>query len=375
MMHRSLTLILAAGLAAASMGAAWAQAAPFGEIEYVEGTATVTRSGQNLGDANIGDLVYPDDMIKTATDGLVVIALDKSTGMRGNLTIKAKTAAYLRVTRDQAGVKSGIDLLAGQIASKLGKLAGSPSFQVSTESAVAGVRGTEFGVATSVNGSILIYCSEGEVSASDGKETVAVPAGNAVEKRPAERLRRLAAAISSPEQFEQRWLADEIEAFRVNAPKALADFERRYAELFQSFARAFEPLQKSDVLSRWIREDAAGLVPSSTDAATLRDKKDVGPLILEIRKVLFVFERIYYRIDQLEGVILGTKLEQVEIRKGLKAVDFLRKVKAEADALERRVALFRYAERLYQLRNEGGAGLPGSGAGDDFFDSQGDWDF
>ncbi|HPE36979.1 MAG TPA: hypothetical protein PK625_07505, partial [Spirochaetales bacterium] len=96
MMHRSLTLILAAGLAAASMGAAWAQAAPFGEIEYVEGTATVTRSGQNLGDANIGDLVYPDDMIKTATDGLVVIALDKSTGMRGNLTIKAKTAAYLR---------------------------------------------------------------------------------------------------------------------------------------------------------------------------------------------------------------------------------------------------------------------------------------
>lgn len=374
-MHRSLTLILAAGLAAASMGAAWAQAAPFGEIEYVEGTATVTRSGQNLGDANIGDLVYPDDMIKTATDGLVVIALDKSTGMRGNLTIKAKTAAYLRVTRDQAGVKSGIDLLAGQIASKLGKLAGSPSFQVSTESAVAGVRGTEFGVATSVNGSILIYCSEGEVSANDGKETVAVPAGNAVEKRPAERLRRLAAAISSPEQFEQRWLADEIEAFRVNAPKALADFERRYAELFQSFARAFEPLQKSDVLSRWIREDAAGLVPSSTDAATLRDKKDVGPLILEIRKVLFVFERIYYRIDQLEGVILGTKLEQVEIRKGLKAVDFLRKVKAEADALERRVALFRYAERLYQLRNEGGAGLPGSGAGDDFFDSQGDWDF
>ena len=55
-----------------------ATAVPFGTIDYVEGNAILVRSGKSLGEANIGDDVLPDDMIKTSADGLVVIALDKS---------------------------------------------------------------------------------------------------------------------------------------------------------------------------------------------------------------------------------------------------------------------------------------------------------
>jgi len=97
--------------------------------------------------------------------------------------------------------------------------------------------------------------------------------------------------------------------------------------------------------------------------------------IIAIRKILFIFERIYYRINQLDTIVMGTPLERIELRKGLTAGDFVRKVRADAGVLERRVFLFRYAEKLYELRNSGGAGLPGMDSGDDFFGSSDDWDF
>ncbi len=365
----SLVLLFAAG-------AAWAQIQkPFGSIDFVEGAASVMRGNKNLGEANIGDDVYPDDLIKTEADGVVIINLAPATGMRGTLTIRPKSVAYLRLSKDDTGIKSGVELIAGQIGSKMGKLSGNPSFSVNTETVAMGVRGTAFTVATSVNGSVLITCTEGQVSATDGAVTLAVPAGKAVERKPSDRLKLLAVAISSAEDFERRWIAEEIEAFKANAPRALAAYEARYRDLRDRFNERFEPLQKSEILAKWLQEDAAGLVPRPNDAATLREKRDMAPRILEIRKVLFIFERIYYRIDQIEGIILGTPLERAELRPGLSAGDFLRSFRSEAPALARRIALFRQAERLYALRNEGGAGLPGIGGDDGFFGSSEGWDF
>lgn len=370
---KKLAILSAALLAAAAAFAA--SAAPFGTIDYVEGNSIVVRSGKSLGEANIGDPVLPDDMIKTAADGLVVIALDKSTGMRGTLTIKAKSVAYIRLASDAAGSKSTIDLIAGQIGSKLAKISGNPSLQVRTDSVVMGVRGTEFGISTSVNGSVLVTCSEGAVACSDGGEPVAVPAGNAIEKKEGARLRLVPVAISSVEQFEKRWIAEEIEAFKANPARALADYEKRYVDLLARFNEAFAPIQKSEILSKWIREDSAGLVPSANDPQTLKEKKAIMADILATRKVLFIFERIYYRIVQLDQLVMGTTLERQNIRPGYTAGDFIRKVRADSAGLEKRMFLFRYAEKLYELRNAGGAGLPGMGSGDDFFSSSDDWDF
>ncbi len=364
----SITILAAAQAFAAA-------AAPFGAIDYVEGGTVVVRSGKSLGEANIGDPVLPDDMIKTQADGLVVIALDKSTGMRGTLTIKAKSVAYIRLVPDAAGPRSTIDMVAGQISSKLAKISGSPSLQVQTDSVVMGVRGTEFSISSSVNGSILVVCTEGAVACSDGGDPVSVPAGSAVEKRAGERFKKVAVAVSTAEQFQKRWIADEIEAFKADPVRALADYEKRYSELLSRFNESFAPLQKSEILSKWIREDSAGVVPSSTDPATLREKKAIMKDILANRKVLFIFERVYYRIMELDPLVMGTSLERAELRPGYTAGDFVRKVRADASGLEKRVFLFRYAEKLYELRNAGGAGLPGMGSGDDFFGSSGDWDF
>lgn len=369
-------IALLAAVAALGFQAFAASGPAFGTIDYAEGSAVIVRSGKQLGEANIGDAVLPDDMIKTSDDGLVVIALDKSTGMRGTLTIKAKSVAYIRLKPDAAGPKSTIDLVSGQIGSKLAKIAGSPSLQVQTDSVVMGVRGTEFAIAGSVNGSVLVVCTEGSVACTDGGEPVAVPAGKALEKKAGQRLRLVPVAISSAEQFQKRWMADEIEAFRADAPRALGDFERRYREQLGRFNEAFSPLQRSEVLSKWIREDAAGLVPHSMDATVIKEKKAIMKDILETRKVLFMFERVYYRIVEIEDIIRGTALERAEIAPGLTAGEFIRRIKADAPSLEKRVFLFRYAEKLYELRNQGGAGLPGMGSGDDdFFGSSEEWDF
>ncbi|MCP5454446.1 MAG: FecR domain-containing protein [Spirochaetaceae bacterium] len=371
--------LIALALMAASQ--AFAQkAAPFGSIDYVEGSAVVVRSGKSLGEANIGDDVLPDDMIKTAADGLVVIALDRSTGMRGTLTIKAKSVAYIRLSPDAGGAKSTIEMVAGQLSSKLAKLSGNPTLQVQTDSVVMGVRGTQFSIAGSVNGSVLVVCTEGAVACTDGGEPVSVPAGKAVEKKAGERLRLVPVAISSAEQFEKRWIADEIEAFKGNAVRALADYEKRYTDYMARFNEAFAPLQRSEVLSKWIREDAAGVVPVPGDATTMREKKAIAGDILATRKVLFIFERLYYRIVELDQYVMGTTLERAELRSGYTVGDFVRRVRSDAPALEKRVFLFRYAEKLYEQRNAGGAGMPGmsapgAGSGDDFFGSSDDWDF
>ncbi|GAB1431533.1 hypothetical protein MASR2M29_01580 [Spirochaetota bacterium] len=357
--------------------AAYAASGPvFGFVDYAEGSATFVRSGRNMGELNIGDEILPDDMIKTANDGLVIINLDKSTGMRGSLTIKSKSVAYIRLTPDATSPKTTIELISGQIGSKLNKIAGSPSLQVQSDSISMGVRGTEFTMAMTVNESVLVICTDGVVSCNDGTDSLDIAAGRAAEKQAGQKLKVIPVAISSAAQFEKRWFADEIEAFRGNALRALADYEKRYNEQFARFDKAFTPLQKSEVLSKWIREDTAGLVPRSNDPAVLNEKKAIMKDILETRKVLFIFERLYYRILEIEGIIAGTALEKALIKPGLSAGDFLKKVKADAPGLEKRVFLFRYAEKLYEQRNQGGAGLPGMGLGDDdFFGSSDDWDF
>ncbi len=116
------------------------------------------------------------------------------------------------------------------------------------------VRGTEYEVVVSVNAddaspsaqqATLVTCTESKVSVNDGQEEVEVPAGKVLEKRPGERLRFLPVAISSVQGFSEKWIADEISAFRADAPRALADYAKRYADLSARFAVADDPFQKS----------------------------------------------------------------------------------------------------------------------------------
>jgi hypothetical protein len=108
-----------------------------------------------------------------------------------------------------------------------------------------------------------------------------------------------------------------------------------------------DELQRSAALRKWTDEDRRGVKISPRSAETLREKKElIGP-ILQIRKILFLYERIYYRLDEADALVDGTSAEGAEIRSGLTVGAFLRQFRDERENLARLMAQFRYAERLY----------------------------
>lgn len=338
----------------------------FGTIDFVEGTISVTRANKVITNINPGDTIFIDDFIKTGNDGTVIIQLDKKTGMRGTITIKPKTSAYLRIKQDANAPKTIIEVLAGQIQSKLAKISGNPSFSIATDTAVMGVRGTEFGVVSSPTGGILVYCTEGAVECSEDGESTVISKGQSVEKKFGERFKKVAVAVSNYETFAAKWWTDDIEAFRANPAKALKFYKDKYDELSKRFNNAFELLQKSPILTKWIKEDAERATINPNSPETLRDKKEIIGHLLEIRKTLVIFERIFYRMLLLEDYIKNTSAEKALLAPGLTVGDFIRRITSEAAAFEKKVALFRYAELLYNLRN-GGTGMFDND--DDFFGS------
>ncbi len=360
-MKRWCFAMLLCALAAAS----WALATPeIGSVDYAEGAVSIVRMGKTLADPNIGDPVLAGDLVKTASDGLLIIAMGRASGMNGTITVRARSTLYIDLDKVKNQPRTKIDVIAGSIGSKVAKIAGSGgTMSIASSSAVMAVRGTEFEIFISINmddsrpdggQAVLVTCAEGSVSLGDGSSEIEVPAGKAAEKRPGEALGYLPIGTSSIGEFGQRWMTGEISAFRADAPRALAAYAKRYDELSTRFAKAYARFKASPIPRKWSDEDRAGTAIRPLDARTLREKKEMAGILLEIRKVLFMFERVYYRADQLSAIIDGTELEDIQIRKGLSAGDFIRKVQADRAELEASVARYRYIVALYAQRSPDG---------------------
>lgn len=363
--RRSFSLASLLCIAAVAAFASPSAAALVGSIDYTEGRVSITRAGKVIAAPGVGDQILSGDLLETKADGLVTIALAPSSGLGGSITVKPRSALYLAAGVGKKGEpKTSIDLVAGAIASKVKKIAGSPLMQVTTSGTVLGIRGTEYQVAAPLTGAILVACAEGQVWVTDGKAEKPVDAGKAIEKRPSGDFTYLPVAVSSLEEFQAAWIAEEIAAFRAAPLKALTQYEKLYTERSATFARTFELLLKSPVLAKWMEEDRAGITPRPLDPAVMREKKEIVGLLQDIRQNLFVFERIYYRLEEVALLAAGSSWEGATIRKGLIVRDFLRKFAAEREDLSRRVALFRYAESLYAARDQGSPA-----GGDAFFGS------
>lgn len=133
---------VAAGLA---VGAAMAE---IGQIKVVKGQVSVERNGQAQA-ARVGMLLEPTDILKTGSDGSVGIT------MRDNSLLSAGPNSILSLERfefDATTSQGRFDarLRRGTLAVVSGRIAKqSPdAMTVRTPSAVLGVRGTEFVVAT-----------------------------------------------------------------------------------------------------------------------------------------------------------------------------------------------------------------------------------
>ena len=142
-----------------------------GSISYVEGYVDLYRDGELLDWelVDIGFGVEEFDLIETGSDGMVEIDINLPSGSRTSLLVKSNTAFYFEMEEKSGRNQTSFQMLSGSISFKVQKLSGKDTMNVNTESAVMGVRGTNFEIVSSPEGGILVLCDEGAVSCKDNQ--------------------------------------------------------------------------------------------------------------------------------------------------------------------------------------------------------------
>ncbi|MBU0926495.1 MAG: FecR family protein, partial [Spirochaetes bacterium] len=275
-----------------------------GELVFAQGTVTVHRAGASPERADIGTVVRAYDVLVTGPGSRAEI--DIASGAAGGATVKlAENTAFYFDTKElsDAQRKTVIQLLSGALAVKVDKLANG-SFQVATDQAVLGVRGTVFIVDTVPDGSLLVSCETGAVAVrADGFTATAKP-GAAVSKTEAGSLDTVAVDPASLGSYRGGWRADAYASF---ASRALS-YTSSYAAALDSGRPAFDAalarLQaQKPALDAWRAAREAGKEPRFTD--WIAEKKAVSAALLECLKALFSLERPYYRLVELKALHEG----------------------------------------------------------------------
>ncbi|NOY09291.1 MAG: FecR domain-containing protein [Spirochaetes bacterium] len=335
-----------------------------GEITYTEGGVELLRNGEiySGNDVFIGRQIENLDLINTESDGELEAEITSSSNSGAVIKIAPNTSFTFEINKIGSVNKTSIGIITGTISLKVKKLTGKNEFEVRTDSTVLGVRGTSFTVTAPPTGEILITCREGRVLITDntGKKLMAEP-GTAVENRPGEIFRSIPVAVSSLSAFRRDWYAERIEVFKKNALKALRAYHTLYIKYHREFNIEYTSLLKEHmVLNKWFKEDKEGKIGSKI--ALMREKKRIIGHLFRMRRVLFMFERIYFRILELktyydEGYGRGM------LGPGISAAGFYRKFNSERKELEKKMAMVRYVVKLYAKRNRGSLPL-------DIFSSQ-----
>jgi len=343
----ALALTLLAGLPAAAQ-------VEIGAIAYMEEDVEIDRNRETIPawDVFIGMGVENYDLMRTDDTGYAEVELDSPRSAPSIVRISANTSFYFEMNKIGRDDTTTIGLITGSLSVKVAKLSGRQSVEVATESALMGVRGTDFDVTLSPGGDILVTAEEGRVSCIDdsGQELFAEP-GKVVEKRPGELFREVPVAVSDLETFQREWHADRLEVFKANALGAIKFYAGRYLRLKSRFDSAYGDLQgNTQILRKWYDEDRRGQIGGRMES--LREKKELIGELLELRKILYMFERVYFRLIELEGYYReGYGRGQIE--PGLSSAAFFNRFNREKRELGEKMAELRYITKLYAKRNDG----------------------
>lgn len=344
-----------------------------GSIVYLDGIVDVHRDGEMLDwtMVDIGFELEQYDLLETGDDGYAEIEV-YSPSSSGNLVrVFEDTAFYFDFENSGGKQETRFEMLAGSLAFKVQKVSGAGDVTVKTESAVMGVRGTEFTVTSAPEGSVLITCGTGRVSCSDesGRELFAVP-GKAVEKPRDAGLQGLSIDISDIEMFRNQWVEQKIENFIPNSTLVMKSVVENFVDRSDRFNGAYNELMKhSAVFKRWERDLEAGRSVSSA----VTDKIQVSPAIFKMRSILYIFERSYYRVKSLQKMYTDYNLPNIRVSSGYSLNDFFRDFEKSSRNFAWKLSQVRYIFKLYSKMDwsmSGESGFPGGDSMmDDIFDN------
>jgi hypothetical protein len=325
-----------------------------GTIAYIEEGVEVDRNSETIPawDVFIGMGVENYDLLRTDERGYAEVEINAPRSAPAVVRISPNTSFYFEMNKIGRNQTTTIGMITGSLSVKVAKLSTRQNVEVATESALMGVRGTDFAVTLSPGGDILVTAEEGRVSCFDesGQELFAEP-GTVVEKRPGELFREVPVAVSDLETFQRNWYADRMEVFKSNALQAIKFYAGRYLRLKNRFDSAYDDLQQeTQILRKWYAEDRRGEIGGRMES--MREKKELIGDLLELRKILYIFERVYFRLVELEGYY-RQGYGRGQIGSGLSAAAFFNRFDREKQMLGEQVAEIRFITKLYAMRNNG----------------------
>ncbi len=279
-----------------------------GEITYAEGDVTIHRAGKQFA-GDIGSVVESLDVIATGKASKAEIDLASGSAGGATLRLSENTAFYYDSAALDGPRETKVQLLAGAILVKVDKLSGG-SFDIRSDNAALGVRGTEFIVNTIPDGSTLVTCSTGKVEcvSSDGQKAYAAP-GTAVEQTDAG-LSSAQVPVSNLGTYRKGWVEDATAGFEKRALLVISGYAERYSKGQAGLGAAVAKLKSVDgILKTWEDKRAAGYEPRMTD--WVAEKKQVGGILFDALKAMAALERPFFRLQELEdwharGVGKGT---------------------------------------------------------------------
>ena len=271
-----------------------------GKIVYLEGQVDIHRNGELLDweGVDIGFSIEAFDLIETATDGYSEIQLTLPQSGGAVIKVQKNTAFYFEVQTVSGKPQTNFRMLAGSIAMRVKNMTAGQEVTVSTQSAVMGVRGTDFMVSSGADGSVLITCVEGAVSCVDsqGRELYAKP-GAVVEQNAGEASRAVSVKPEDVDAYRGSWLALREEVFKAGAAVFIQTYALRYLDNLPQFQAAYNELAKNYTLLR----NAISRGSSTPQGTLMQVKREVSQSIFKMRGIFPMFEHTFYYLDLLEG--------------------------------------------------------------------------
>lgn len=272
-----------------------------GMITYMEGEVEVSRDGQYLEyeDIDIGLELFDYDIVETGFDGYVEIEITGSSSRGATVKVHENTVFYFQTAQLANRSETGLKMIVGSLSLKVNKLANSEALNVYTQSAIMGVRGTEFQVNLAPDDSLLVTCEEGKVACTtDSSEWYSQP-GQLCEWNLGESFKVVDMTPDNLKQYKRNWFNNRIDMLKINALPSIQFYYEQYNTYKPRFDEALKELKKEkEIFDRWSTMLRTGSTPTMGDAT--KDKIAISNGIVKLRSALYIFEQAYYTLATLE---------------------------------------------------------------------------
>lgn len=343
------TMILGFVLIAGVLSLWSQQTVTVGEIQYLDGYVDLHRNGEiiELFPSDIGFALEAVDTIQTGDDGIVEFELTSLQNGGTSINVGNNTVFRIETSLSGQASRTKLEVFSGSVSLKVAKLSGRERLSVQTESAVMGVRGTEFEVVTAPDGSVLVLCEEGSVSCIDENQNEALAGpGRGVEKLPGDSLNGVDIDENEYDQFRTSWRAERLSIFRSGAPVFIRAYVQQNGRLLPRFNAAYSRIEGfENRLRRYAQASESGNPPGRSEL--MRFRAEISPAFIEMRSILPIYRQNFFRLNELGRYVLTEGVAADADIGEIRAGEFFRRFSGNLRAQRERIARVEYWIQLY----------------------------